>query len=64
MNPSPLATFLALRTRVSVEPIGDGGPETCAALTTGLDTAIQQLGTGVGDGAAIVALGGYGRREQ
>jgi len=61
---SPLTAFLDLRASVSSEAIGDGGPDTCAALTGALDAAIQQLGAGVGAGAAVVALGGYGRREQ
>ncbi|MDP2624206.1 MAG: hypothetical protein Q8Q29_10465 [Actinomycetota bacterium] len=64
MNASPLAAFLDLRTAVSAESIGDGGPDTCAALAGSLDTAIRQLGAGVGPRTAVVALGGYGRGEQ
>lgn len=61
---TPLAPFLALRTELGERRIGDGGPETCAALTTTLDGALRELATDLPDGAAVVALGGYGRGEQ
>ncbi|MDH5371711.1 MAG: hypothetical protein OEX97_02065, partial [Acidimicrobiia bacterium] len=64
VSPDPLAVFLDLRSTLSAGPIGDGGLDTCAALTDALDTSIQQLGAEVGSDAAVVALGGYGRREQ
>jgi [protein-PII] uridylyltransferase len=61
---NPLSPFLDLRTALSRDAIGDGGPDTCAALTAALDAGIEQLGSGMGRGAAVVALGGYGRGEQ
>jgi [protein-PII] uridylyltransferase len=36
----------------------------CAALTASLDEALRDLGSGLGSGVAVVALGGYGRGEQ
>ncbi|MGB5432958.1 MAG: HD domain-containing protein [Acidimicrobiia bacterium] len=64
MTANPLTPFLNLRTSASREPIGDGGPDTCAALTAALDAGIAELGSGIGAGEAVVALGGYGRGEQ
>ena len=64
MSIDSLTDFLDLRVRVSSESIGDGGPDTCAVLSGALDTAIAGLGAGVDPGAAVVALGGYGRGEQ
>ena len=64
MSADRLTAFLDLRGAVSAAPIGDGGPDTCAALTAALDSAIQQLGAEVESEAAVVALGGYGRGEQ
>jgi [protein-PII] uridylyltransferase len=55
---------LDLCAAVATERIGDGGPDTCSALTESLDSALQELAAGVGPNATIVALGGYGRREQ
>ncbi len=62
--PVLLQSFLDLRTAISAEPIGDGGRDVCAALTAGLDAALADLGGDLGPGAAVVALGGYGREEQ
>ena len=42
MNRNPLTTFLSLRSAVAAEAIGDGGPDTCAALTGALDAGIEQ----------------------
>ncbi len=64
VSADPLAAFLDLRSTLRAEPIGDGGPDTCAALTDALDAAIRQFGAEMGPDAAVVALGGYGRREQ
>lgn len=64
MNSNSLTPFLDLRASVGTEAIGDGGPDTCAALTAALDAGIERLGAGIGSRAALVALGGYGRREQ
>ncbi len=58
-----LQSFLDFRQAVIAERIGDGGGEVCAALTAALDTALSDVGN-LGTGAAVVALGGYGRREQ
>lgn len=64
MRANSLTDFLDLRATIGAEAIGDGGPDTCAVLTGALDAAIGRLGAGVGPGAAVVALGGYGRGEQ
>lgn len=64
LTASPLAPFLELRTRLVAERIGDGGLDVCEALTTELDTGIADLASDLPDGFAIMALGGYGRREQ
>lgn len=60
----PLQAFLDLRSSIASERIGDGGRDVCAALTAALDEALADLGQGCGPGAAVVALGGYGREEQ
>ena len=62
LTTSPLAPFLDLRTAVITTRIGDGGPDTCAVLTEGLDSSLRGLAGGLDADAAIVALGGYGRR--
>ncbi len=59
-----LQSFLDLRTAAVAERIGDGGADVCAALSAALDGALAELGSDVGNGAAVVALGGYGRQEQ
>jgi len=59
-----LQNFLDIRQRVVAERIGNGGTDVCAALTSSLDAALAELGEGIGAGAAVVALGGYGREEQ
>ena len=64
MNSNSLTSFLDLRTSLSAHAIGDGGPDTCAALTAALDAGIEQLGSEIGAEAAVIALGGYGRGEQ
>ncbi len=61
---SLLASFLDLRGAIEVSRVGDGGLDTCAVLSASLDAAIGELASNVGSGIAIVALGGYGRREQ
>jgi [protein-PII] uridylyltransferase len=60
----PLQQFLDLRTSVSQRRLGNGGTDVCEALTTSLDAAIKDLAESMGPDAAVVALGGYGRREQ
>jgi [protein-PII] uridylyltransferase len=62
--PSSLVSFLELRSAVRTQRIGDGGRDTVAALTAGLDSALQELAADVGSDTAVVALGGYGRGEQ
>ncbi len=63
---SALQGFLDLCREVAASPIGDGGLDTCAALTASLDAALAALAAPMADepGAAVVALGGYGRGEQ
>jgi hypothetical protein len=60
----PLQQFLDLRTSVSQRRLGNGGTDVCEALTTSLDAAIKDLAESMGPDTAVVALGGYGRREQ
>jgi [protein-PII] uridylyltransferase len=55
--------FLETRRRLRVEGHGDGGLDTCAVLTTALDTSIERLFSEVAGDSAVVALGSYGRRE-
>ncbi|HSJ84395.1 MAG TPA: HD domain-containing protein [Acidimicrobiia bacterium] len=55
--------FLETRRRLRDEGDGDGGLDTCAALTTALDTSIERLFGEVAGDSAVVALGSYGRRE-
>ncbi len=64
LTASPVAPFLELRAAAAAAPVGDGGPDTCEALTGALDEALVELATGIGSDVAVVALGGYGRREQ
>lgn len=59
-----LRDFLDLRRALRTERVGNGGTVVCEALTAGLDAALVELGSSVGLGAAVVALGGYGRQEQ
>ena len=55
--------FLDTRRRLRVEASGDGGFDTCALLTTALDTSIERLFREVAGDSAVVALGSYGRGE-
>jgi len=62
---APLGRFLELRESLRRAPIGDGGRDTCRALSIALDDAIADLFPPVLAGElAAVAVGGYGRREQ
>lgn len=63
-NVTPLQSFLELRSALRTERIGDGGIDVCDALTGSLDTAIAELGSDLPSGVVVVAIGGYGRREQ
>ncbi|NND03653.1 MAG: HD domain-containing protein [Acidimicrobiia bacterium] len=58
-----LSSFLELRKSLRRERIGDGGLATCHILSDALDAAIVDLASDIDD-VAIVAVGGYGRREQ
>ena len=64
MTVSPAALFLAARAAAVKAPIGDGGPDTCVALTEALDEVLVGLASGAGSDLAVVAVGGYGRSEQ
>jgi [protein-PII] uridylyltransferase len=55
--------FLETRRRLRVKATGDGGLDTCAVLTTALDTSIERLFREVAGDSAVVALGSYGRGE-
>lgn len=57
----PLARFLHLRDSLCRQRSGRGGGEVCEQLTSALDAAIAA--TPLPEGAAVVAVGGYGRRE-
>ena len=59
-----LQEFLEFRQALLAERIGNGGTDICDALTIRLDAALANLGAEIGSGAAVVAIGGYGRREQ
>lgn len=59
-----LQSFLDLRSAIVAEPIGDGGQDVCDTLTTALDAALADLGSDLPSGAAVLAIGGYGRGEQ
>jgi [protein-PII] uridylyltransferase len=58
-----LEGFLETRRRLRAEATGDGGLDTCAVLTTALDSSIEHLFAQVGADSAVVALGSYGRGE-
>lgn len=57
-------SFLDLRAGIAAQRRGDGGSDVCAALTSSLDAALCELGSELGSGSCVVALGGYGRGEQ
>lgn len=59
-----MARFVGVREGLRKERIGDGGVDTCHALSDTLDAAIAASAAGLPDGLAVVAVGGYGRREQ
>lgn len=59
-----MSRFLELRSSLRRERVGDGGLATCRSLSNGLDDAISELATILPPGVAVVAVGGYGRREQ
>jgi hypothetical protein len=64
MTASPLQPYLDLRDDLVADRVGDGGVDVNAALTDALDLGVGELAEGLPAGIAIVAVGGYGRREQ
>lgn len=58
-----LQPFNDLRDSMRHERVGSGGRDVCEALTIALDRALVELMTPLPSDVAIVALGGYGRRE-
>ena len=68
-GPSVLEPFLearaALAGRASARPAGSPGVDACLALSERLDESLRALATPLLEpGVAVVAVGGYGRREQ
>lgn len=60
-----LDSFLGLREQLRDQRIGDGGVVTSRALTKALDDALTDLAADLsGEPVALLAVGGYGRREQ
>lgn len=59
----PLHEYLGLRDSLRAKPCGNGGSEVCGLLSDALDEAVRGLVRPVPGGVAIVAVGGYGRRE-
>ncbi len=64
MTTPGLQAFTEFRASLVEAPVGDGGVDVCEALTSLLDAAVEELASDLGGGAAVVAVGGYGRREQ
>lgn len=58
-----LVEFIDLRERVRHERIGRGGLDVSHTLTSALDEAVAAIVDPLPADAAVVALGGYGRRE-
>ncbi|HSG78406.1 MAG TPA: HD domain-containing protein, partial [Acidimicrobiia bacterium] len=61
--PTPLVPYLEARDSLSRARLGSGGWEVCSALSDRMDDGLAELLDGV-DGAAVVAVGGYGRSRQ
>lgn len=61
--PAPLARFLALRADLIARAPADPGLGLCHALSDALDREIGALVPAGRDDVALVAVGGYGRRE-
>ncbi len=60
-----LARFLEARDQRAPRPAIEAGSRACGELTNHLDTALSELATTIpAHGIAVVAVGGYGRREQ
>jgi [protein-PII] uridylyltransferase len=58
------APFMSARADRSPRPVGLAGERACHALTETLDDAFRALAAEADPGIAVVAVGGYGRREQ
>ena len=59
-----LQRFLALRSELIADGPGGDAAGLCRVLSDALDTAVTELASPYVDDVAIVAVGGYGRREQ
>ncbi len=59
-----LERFLALRKELITDGPGGDAAGLCRVLSDALDTAIIELAAPYADDVAVVAVGGYGRREQ
>jgi [protein-PII] uridylyltransferase len=61
-----LGRFLKARERREPRPTIEAGARACGELTAALDTALSELTAALPNpsGIAVVAVGGYGRREQ
>lgn len=59
----PLDAFVELRDRLIRERAGNGGTDVCELVTGELDQALVAIAEPMESGMALVAVGGYGRRE-
>ncbi|MEA1902629.1 MAG: HD domain-containing protein [Actinomycetota bacterium] len=60
-----LKEFIELRAGLREAPIGNGGMDTCIALTETLDAALVELAGDLSEEpVSVLATGGYGRGEQ
>jgi [protein-PII] uridylyltransferase len=64
MTGASVRRFTDLRAALAADRTGLDGPAICSRLSDALDDALRDLCAGSDTDAAIVALGGYGRREQ
>ncbi len=59
---SEVTPFLDLRSELTAHRLGSGGRAVCEALSDAMDEVLGRLAVGT-PGLAVVAVGGYGRRE-